>query len=496
MAQLPWVVEGYGQTQVLSIPSIMTIQVDSVNAEYGDAIGVFTFDSNGVDVCLGAVLLSDSVAYLTVYGQENSGINLVPGEPLEFKLYDQTNQCEFINVTVMEDSGDVYFSPGDTTNVISVSAISSFISYPITESCQDDELVLYSNEAVSAVYEGVQGLVLDTVSGAVDVLQSQPGNHVIFFNTEICLLQDSVIVSIYAIPTIEINGDTISCEAENIELTINTDGDSVVWSNGDSTITTSFMSPNSGYVQVTNSSGCLALDSFELSVNTGFEIDDLQIQDIGSSCYDSTGLIFDLSNFPVSNYAIVLNSDTVGWTNSQFQTQVSSGDYEVKLVDEFGCTQSVDIIVTDETVNLDQIFLSISQPECGDVGEVQALYKNEELTLQIENYDPTSLQSGLYDLSIILDDECVIPWEEKIEIIEPIGCQSEVMYPGTDGTEATFYISNAGSTTIIDRNGQLVRSLQTPGHWDGRDDSNKLVPMGEYYIITNESSSITISVIR
>lgn len=496
MAQIPWVVETNGPTQVLDVPSIWTVQVDSSIAGTGDALGVFVVDSNDVEVCVGAISLSDSTGYLTVYGQDSMSTGLSPGEKLAFRLYDQLNQCEFITVVALGDSGEVYFSPGDTTIVNSISAYSSSINYPITQSCEDEELFLYSDEFVPVTYMGDQGLALDTLSGTVDVINSQPGNHVIALSSEICLLEDSVMISIYALPTLELIGDTISCEAENIELSVLTDGNAVFWSTGDTSLSTSVMSPYSGNVSVMNDNGCNTTDTFELSVSGGFEINDLQIQEVNSACEDSTELTFDLANFPGTLYAVVLNFDTIGWSNSQLQTQVSSGNYEVVVVDELGCTESIDIVVSDETVKVEEISLTVSQPVCGGGGEVQGFYNDEELTLLIENEDPSSLQSGLYDLSISLDNECVISWSEKIEIIEPVGCQSEVMYPDTDGAEATFYISTEGSTTIIDRNGQLVRSLQTPGHWDGRDDNNVLVPMGEYYIITNESSSITISVIR
>lgn len=496
MAQIPWVAATNGPTQVLEIPSIWTVQVDSSIAGTGDALGVFVVDSNGVELCVGAISLSDSAGYLTVYGQDSSNAGLAAGEILKFKLYNQEKQCEIVNVSVVGDSGDVYFSPGDSTIITSVEAFSSSINYPITEACQGIEEILYSSEFNAVTYTGTFGLELDSVTGAIDVLQSQSGNHIVHFNSDICLELDSVFVSIYDQPTLAINGDTVFCESKSVEMTVVTNGTSVFWSNGDTSLATSYLAPSLGYVSVTNDNGCVEIDTFNLTVKDSFNLNDLEVNHVSSRCKDSTELLFDVSILPTSQYAIVLNSDTAGWTNEQLQTQVSSGNYEVVVVDEIGCSSSLGIVVEDETINLEEIALIISQPECGGVGEVQGFYNNEELTLLIENQNPTSLQSGFYDLSLDLDDECIIPFVDKIEIVNPVGCQSEVMYPDTDGAEATFYIATEGSTRIIDRNGQLVRSLQTPGHWDGRDDNNELVPMGEYYIITNESSSVTISVIR
>jgi hypothetical protein len=76
-------------------------------------------------------------------------------------------------------------------------------------------------------------------------------------------------------------------------------------------------------------------------------------------------------------------------------------------------------------------------------------------------------------------------------------CQkSDVFSPDGDGVLDTYYIDEAGTAKIYDLDGNLVRELPVPAHWDGTKRNGTLADAGYYAVVINNSKSYRVSLMR
>ena len=78
-------------------------------------------------------------------------------------------------------------------------------------------------------------------------------------------------------------------------------------------------------------------------------------------------------------------------------------------------------------------------------------------------------------------------------------CQSDCesyFSPNGDGVADSYFIENTGKTTIYDRSGCLVKSMPTPAYWDGTNEKGEIAAPGIYFLIANEDSQKTVTLIR
>ena len=75
------------------------------------------------------------------------------------------------------------------------------------------------------------------------------------------------------------------------------------------------------------------------------------------------------------------------------------------------------------------------------------------------------------------------------------GCEN-YFSPNGDGVADSYFIDNTGKTAIYDRSGDLVKSMPTPAYWDGTNEKGELAAPGIYFLIANEDSQKTVTLIR
>lgn len=68
--------------------------------------------------------------------------------------------------------------------------------------------------------------------------------------------------------------------------------------------------------------------------------------------------------------------------------------------------------------------------------------------------------------------------------------------PNGDGVADIYFIEHSGKTAIYDRSGGLVKSIPTPAYWDGTNEKGELAAPGIYFLIANEDSQKTVTLIR
>jgi gliding motility-associated-like protein len=68
--------------------------------------------------------------------------------------------------------------------------------------------------------------------------------------------------------------------------------------------------------------------------------------------------------------------------------------------------------------------------------------------------------------------------------------------PNGDGVSDIYFIEHSGRTAIYDRSGGLVKSIPTPAYWDGTNEKGEMAAPGIYFLIANEDSQKTVTLIR
>lgn len=74
-------------------------------------------------------------------------------------------------------------------------------------------------------------------------------------------------------------------------------------------------------------------------------------------------------------------------------------------------------------------------------------------------------------------------------------CEDNVII-ASDENNNKFYIDSEGITRIYNSAGALIHSISTPSYWYAEDKNGQPVPAGDYYLITDDQSGITVSVFR
>lgn len=59
-------------------------------------------------------------------------------------------------------------------------------------------------------------------------------------------------------------------------------------------------------------------------------------------------------------------------------------------------------------------------------------------------------------------------------MLHPSGC-TKSFSPDGAGIDDTFFINNTGKAEIFNINGQLVRTLNVPANWDGKNSAGETV---------------------
>ncbi|MFT6809367.1 MAG: gliding motility-associated-like protein [Saprospiraceae bacterium] len=96
---------------------------------------------------------------------------------------------------------------------------------------------------------------------------SQAGSYNIVVSDGACENSDSVLVSVNALPIIELGSDTSTCEGNSITIGVTAQNLIPIWNTGEVTSEITVMDAGNYILTATDSNGCAAVDSIELLVN-------------------------------------------------------------------------------------------------------------------------------------------------------------------------------------------------------------------------------------
>jgi gliding motility-associated-like protein len=311
------------------------------------------FDLNGATQASFAVIdgstgcSSDTVTYNLQYIQK----------PV-VELGDNVAVCNGESVTL--DAGaanagyNIRWSNGATTPTITVNIPGTYRVTVFNDICATTDSVKLSvnnppviDMADTTICEGTSIKLGTEISGATYVWSTgettslidvyMQGNYTVDVTLNGCTTHDEVNVSVGTAPVVTLTEDTAICPDETIMLTVNPDGGTVRWSNGDVINSIVVSRPGDYWVTVTSNS-CVVTDTVRVTLKSQLDIN------IGPQREICEGgrVVLDASNDDAVSYL---------WNDGDpnpIKEVTTPGRYTVSVMDRF-CSQitidSVDVIV-------------------------------------------------------------------------------------------------------------------------------------------------------
>ena len=202
---VPWAVTPTTESHSVNI-SDASITVDNNPLETGDAIGLF-YDSLGFLACGGYAVWPSAqiIAYGDDSGEPNGFSSAGLGEPFKFKIWKKRGNCVVDSGTIVQFqylpptfNDSIYFKVNGTSKMITLNGARKEIYYPQTHYCtgDPDPLPVKVGNIPDVTYSSQAGLSLNPTTGQINIAASQPGSYTIFFQTSLCLLQQSFEVKV------------------------------------------------------------------------------------------------------------------------------------------------------------------------------------------------------------------------------------------------------------------------------------------------------------
>lgn len=176
--------------------------------------------------------------------------------------------------------------------------------------------------------------------------------------------------------------------------------------------------------------------------------------DAWNGTFDTTTTYFQLASFAVTSDSII------------YTTSLSTGDEPTYLVE--------------------------------DMDESFTFENYEELDIDTESglITPSNSVAGEYTLSVYSSEFCLSNPKTSL-LITSEEQKNYVLSPYSDSPEyQTIYFSQEGKIKILDVHGMTVNTIKGPGEWDGTNQSGELVSNAEYYLLFEDGSTKTITVIK
>lgn len=223
----------------------------------------------------------------------------------------------------------------------------SFYNSPIVdkEICEKESAILIGKGENIKWYEDINLSNLLFSGDTFNTNKTNPKTHVFHYTDAIknCpTIQDSVMLIIHALPTVELGLDTSFCKGDSITLSAGTFSKHW-WSNGDSLQTTTINSAGEYWLQVENSKGCLNKDSIIILEN-----------DLPKPFLGNDTVYCDTTKFITLNPG---SYKTYKWQNSSTDSffivtpsflGLGAHTFKVNVEDKNGCKNSDIIVLTFE----------------------------------------------------------------------------------------------------------------------------------------------------
>jgi|GEM_PF-2490039 len=475
------------QATLTGIPAELGGQVvsdDPNTPEFEDATTIeiegFEYGAD-LEVASGSAVNCDSLdtGYLAV-----SAEHILPNTDYYFSYFDNQLGQTFGAVITANADGWVWtynLSPGTYTNLqigpsedcLADLSFTGFISYPLIEGpfftggtsqvCEGGTIIVGTTSDPDATYDwtGPGTFTWDENNFTIDNAKlSDAGTYHVLIEKFGCFQEDSITVTVFESPTVDLGSDTSYCEGQTVLLLPDVTSTSAVdyfWSTLSTQAFESITTTNSYRVRVTDSNGCDARDTIFV------EFLPEPMLDLGADQF-----ICELGDLELS--AGTNLSYGYEWSDGSMTASIfpsSYGEYAVTVNNE-GCAVT-DLILIEPFEELPTQDLTVFYI-CDGAGVTVDLNLNA-LNVLVEWSDGTFGQSNYFDLEgiysyAISEGDCV--YADTFEVLQSeilmldLGndttiCNGEFFSIDVENSSATYYQWQNGSTNasyFVNQTGQ------------------------------------------
>lgn len=208
----------------------------------------------------------------------------------------------------------------------------------------------------------------------------------------------------------------------------------------------------------------------------------------------------------VEVYSIDSEIASVNWSNGKtgfINRFTEDQQVIVEVVDANGCVASDTVQVELVRLEVEGLVPEVNEATCWENGQVAISNLPANIDVELINtvnqnveHDLENVPEGIYTLVLSNDLGCKSAWSDEILIEQDCLNNYPVFTPDGDGIEDDYFIPHEGRIQIFDRNGVLIRDMEAPAYWDGKDRNGDLVPMGNYMLVTDKSRVVNITIVR
>ncbi len=203
--------------------------------------------------------------------------------------------------------------------------------------------------------------------------------------------------------------------------------------------------------------------------------------------------------------------------NNGFQFQKDT-NLLLSIYDSNNCLSYKEYPVKIKRLSIQNLEYSLEESSCWEYGKIKInnvnvlnagnntinyKLKNTITGAEIALSNETELIEGIYKFRVESESGCREEYTQEIVLMKECLDNFPVFAPsGLNGTfssantDNTFFIPYEGTVSIYNRNGRIIKKLETPAYWDGKDNGNNTVPMGNYIMVTDKGKVVNITVVR
>ncbi len=254
-----------------------------------------------------------------------------------------------------------------------------------TSICAGSSIIIDAGTIAGATYAWNTGATTQSITA------STAGVYFVTVSVGNCIAEDSVMVSINALPVVNLGTDQSICEGDSIILDAGNIGATYVWSTGATTQTIKVKTAATYSVTVTNANGCIATDAVVVTFKAA------TIADFTSNAINGLNWQFNGAAAPGHTYSWNFGDPTSPSNTSQTQNPIhlftAIGNYTVTLTTvnvATGCAKTISkvVAVTSVGINNEQfntVFFAAPNPF---KGSTQLNYElTQPATVSLEVYD-------------------------------------------------------------------------------------------------------------
>jgi len=469
--------------------------LDSMPLQAGDMISVNTLGTDDNQYYESIVYYPDSLNMLEIFS--GGQLDVSPDYMnLEFSVYSLSRDCNASNVQYAIDSVDA----SCVLTIGAFEASSYSFDYPETRICMGAERVLPVTdlplEQVSFVSDP-PGLYIDSM-GAIVSERSAPGNYTLTLETDYCLEEDHMEISILETIFLDLEEDTFSvCEGSDYTRNEISLVDFTFYDGQETYNPVNELSESGYYIVITDQDGCQATDTVYIEVIETPVINVIEQQEC-----DRVVLQTDVVS--ESNTVVYWSDQITGETIEVFEDTTLI----VKAVNEYGCADYDTIQVDVNILEISAMQFHKEEADCWNEGTVDITdsevrnyigeykYRLRNILTGQLHASLSGVPEGVYNLEVIDDRDCIATFPERITILQKCLENYPVFTPNGDDIEDRYFIPHEGSVKIYNRDGNLIKELATPDYWDGTNNAGNLLPMGNYFIVTDTGNVVNITIVR